>query len=317
MAYCQLTQQERYAIAASRAIGRSLRVIARELGRSAATISRECRRNATTHDGGYRAEKAQQYAVARRRRSRRGSQFTSKQLDLVDRLLRCKWSPQQVCGWLGRKKQLSISHETIYSRIRRDKLAGGRLWRDMRIMAKFGRKKYAGQDSRGVQPGKRHISERPKAVEPRRQMGHWEGDTVIGSDLRHCILTLVERKSGFVVIKKMATRTKEQANAAMARAMIGLHRRVRTITLDNGTEFHGYEEIEQQFKVKFYFATPYHSWERGTNENTNGLIRQYLPKGTSMKDLTQQDCDRIANELNTRPRKRHAYKAPAELLRLS
>jgi transposase, IS30 family len=317
MAYCQLTQEERYAIAACHATGMSLRQIGRKLNRCTATISREYRRNATRHDGAYRAEKAHSYAVARRRRSRRGSQFSPAHLSQVDALLRQKWSPQQISGWCRRKRQMSISHETIYRRIRRDKTAGGSLWRHLRIMSKFGRKRYRSQDSRGVQPGKRHISERPKVVEPRRQLGHWEGDTVIGQDKRHCVLTLVERKSGYVVIKKMSTRTKEQANTALSRAPIGLNRQVKTITLDNGTEFHGYGEIEKLFRVKFYFATPYHSWERGTNENTNGLIRQYLPKGTSMKELTQRDCDTIASELNARPRKRLGYKTPAELLRPS
>jgi transposase, IS30 family len=150
-------------------------------------------------------------------------------------------------------------------------------------------------------------------VQDRRQMGHYEGDTVMGADARHCVLTLVERKTGYVVIKKLSARSVEQANTALARSIIGLKGKIRTITLDNGTEFHGYKSVEDQLHVKFYFATPYHSWERGTNENTNGLLRQYLPKGTCLKDLTQADCDRIAHELNSRPRERLGFKTPAEL----
>ncbi|MBT9457004.1 MAG: IS30 family transposase [Burkholderiaceae bacterium] len=139
----------------------------------------------------------------------------------------------------------------------------------------------------------------------------WE----MGADARHCVLTLVERVTGYLVMKKLKARNKEQASAALARAIIGLGGRVRTITLDNGTEFHDYENVEKQLGVKFYFATPYHSWERGTNENTNGLVRQYLPKGECMKALTQARCNRIAKELNDRPRERLGFKTPAEIFR--
>jgi IS30 family transposase len=159
------------------------------------------------------------------------------------------------------------------------------------------------------------IGERPAGVETRQQLGHWEIDTMMGQSLGEssdCILTLVERKSGYVLIGKLRARTVEQAS----RATLGLMRRhpekFRTITADNGTEFHGYARIEAASRVRFYFATPHHSWERGTNENTNGLIRQYLPKGQSMTHLTQSQCDAIANHLNERPRKRHAYKTPNE-----
>jgi transposase, IS30 family len=179
-------------------------------------------------------------------------------------------------------------------------------------MRKIGRKHRGSPVTRGRLVGKRHISERPKAVQARRQLGHYEGDTVMGADARHCVLTLVERKTGFVVIKKLSARSVEQANTALGRSIMGLKGQIRTITLDNGTEFHGYKSVEQQFPVKFYFATPYHSWERGTNENTNGLLRQYLPKGTCLKELTQAECDRIAGELNSRPRERLGFRTPAE-----
>ena len=159
------------------------------------------------------------------------------------------------------------------------------------------------------------IGERPAAVETRRQVGHWEIDTVMGQSLGEssdCILTLVERKSGYVLIGKLRARTVEQASKATLALMRRHPGQFKTITSDNGTEFHGYAQIEAASPVKFYFATPHHSWERGTNENTNGLIRQYLPKGQSMTSLTQSQCDAIANHLNERPRKRHAYKTPYE-----
>ncbi len=136
----------------------------------------------------------------------------------------------------------------------------------------------------------------------------------MGVDQRHCVLTLVERVSGYVVMKKLSARSKEQAAAALSQAIEQLHGQVKTITLDNGTEFHDYERVEKASGVKFYFTTPYHSWERGTNENTNGLIRQYLPKGTCLHRLEQRQCNGIAAQLNNRPRLRLGFKTPREVL---
>jgi transposase, IS30 family len=313
MTYHQLTQEERYMITAQRMSGNCPATIARLLGRHRSTITRELRRNATHHDGDYRAEKAHSYAVARRRRCRRRPHFSIEDMARVARLLRRRWSAEQVSGVLKTGGTLRISHETIYRRIRWDKKAGGDLWRYTRIMSKFGRKRYRSHDSRGVLPGKRPISERPAEVETRRRIGHWEGDTVMGSDLHHCVLTLVERKTGYAIIKKLTARTMEQVTAAATRAIRRHCARFRTLTLDNGTEFHDYARLEQRFPVKIYFATPYHSWERGSNENFNGLLRQYLPKRTCMLDVTQAQCDHIADDLNNRPRKRHNFKTPSAL----
>ena len=311
--YHQLTQDERYLITGLKGMGLSQAEVAHRMGRSPSTISRELRRNRTTHDGNYRAEKAQKYSMARRRRARRRSWFSAEQMAQVEALLRKKWSPEQVSASLKAKGVCSISHETIYRHVLKDKKAGGALYKHLRIMSKLVRKRYNSKDSRGVLRGKRHISERPASAEARRRIGHWEGDTVMGSDKRACMLTLVERRSGYVVIKKLTARTAEQATLGTAKALAEHGRKMRTLTFDNGTEFHNYKYLEACFPVTCYFATPYHSWERGTNENTNGLIRQYVPKGVCMKSLTQKDCDRIAYELNTRPRKRHGYKTPYEI----
>ena len=311
--YHQLTQQERYSMTALSMSGKSRAEIARELGRHPSTISREFRRNATTHDGIYRAEKAQSYSTARRRRCRRVAQFSAEQMARVNALLRKRWSAEQISGTLRASGEFNISTETIYRRIRWDKKAGGNLWRHTRIMSKFGRKRYGRQDSRGVLLGKRHISERPLEVEARQKAGHWEGDTVMGSDMRHCVLTLVERKSGFAIIKKLKARTKTEVTKAATRALRKHSRSFKTITFDNGTEFHDYAKLEERFPVKVYFATPYHSWERGSNENFNGLLRQYLPKGTCMSSVTQAQCDQIGDDLNRRPRKRHGFKTPNAL----
>lgn len=311
--YHQLTHEERYSITTLLRHGSTQAEVARELGRSRSTISRELRRNVTHHDGRYRAEKAQQYSVARRRRERRRSWFSTEQMAQVEVLLKKKWSPEQVSWALKERGVCSISHETIYRHVLRNKKAGGTLYTHMRIMSKKVRKRYACKDSRGVLAGKRHITERPIEAERRLQVGHWEGDTVIGRDKHACVLTLVDRLSGFAVIKKLTARTAAQATQAAAQAFSEHAGKVSTITFDNGTEFHSYAQLERDFPVTCYFATPYHSWERGSNENLNGLIRQYLPRGTCLKRLTQKECDYIANELNTRPRKRHGFKTPLEI----
>jgi transposase, IS30 family len=312
MGYHQLAQGERYAMARMMRRGYSYREIARVLSRSVSTISREKKRNATQHDGRYRAEKAQQYAMARRSRTRKQDQYSQQEWEQVAGLVERKWSPEQIAGRAHVMRKRCMSKETIYRYIRRERRAGGQIWRHLRIMSKYGRKRRGSPATRGRLVGKRHISERPRAVELRVRVGHWEGDTVMGSDLRHCVLTMVERVSGYVIIKKLTARTKEQAAAALKQAIQEVRSKVRTITLDNGTEFHDYEEVEAQCAVKFYFATPYHSWERGTNENTNGLIRQYLPKGMCMRHVTQAECDTIAAELNNRPRRRLGFKTPSE-----
>jgi IS30 family transposase len=313
MKYRQLNAQERSALAALRIIGLTQAEIARELGRHRSTIGRELKRNCAPYDGGYRSARAHQRAHARRYRSRRNRQFGVEEMERVESLLAEKWSPEQIAGYLLRTRELAISHETIYRHIWRDWRQGGSLHTHLRGARKQRRKRYGRYDSRGRLAGKRMIGERPAVVERRQQSGHWEIDTMMGESLgasRACILTLVERKSGYVLIGKLTERTAAEANRVLRKLLRRHPGRVRTITADNGTEFHWYEEIEAQHPVKFYFATPHHSWERGTNENTNGLIRQYLPKGQSMAGLTQSQCDRIAAHLNHRPRKRHAYKTP-------
>jgi len=239
------------------------------------------------------------------------------QLDflLVRKFLRQKWSPEQIVGHMRKYKILkrNMSHETIYQYIWRDKSEGGDLWQHLRQSSKQRRKRYSAYDSRGRLASKRHISERPKSIESRKTKGHWEIDTVHGRGSSHCIVTLLERKTGFVMIGKM----RDKSTASLNKRTISLINRdplaFKTITSDNGIEFHQYEAIENECGTTFYFATPYHSWERGSNENVNGLIRQYLPKTESMADLTQLQCDRIAQALNSRPRKRLGYKTPEEM----
>ena len=315
MNYEQLNAEERSELAALRRLGLSQAEIGRQLGRHRSTVGRELKRNAAPYDGWYRAARAEERAVARRKRSRRNSQFGRAELALVEELLRKEWSPEQVSGHLARTRELAISHETIYRHVWKDLKKGGTLYLHLRGARKQCRKRYGRYDSRGRLEGKRKIGERPASVEKRLRIGHWEIDTVMGQSLGEssdCILTLVERKTGYVLIGKLAARTAAEASRATIKLLKRHPGRCQTITSDNGTEFHRYAEIEAASGLKFYFATPHHSWERGTNENTNGLIRQYLPKGVSMTGLTQNECDAIADKLNNRPRKRHEYKTPNE-----
>lgn len=312
MKYRQITSGERYAIAALRKQKLSTRAIAAQIGRSPATVSRELRRNLSTQ-ARYSPDKAHSYAVARRRRSRRNSHFSPDEWILVEHLVALDWSPEQVAGWLGLHGLLSISYETIYLRVWRDKRAGGDLWTHMRQATKRRRKRYRSHDSRGRVAGKRHISERPPEVETRQVQGHWEIDSIMGDDHgRHSALTVVERKTGYLQMGKLVHHRAADATARTIEIIERQPERFKTITADNGTEFHGYKLVEEATGVEFYFATPHHSWERGTNENTNGLIRQYLPKRTSMARVTQDDLDAIAHKLNARPRKRLGFRTPEE-----
>jgi len=247
MQYHQITSEERYAIAALWRQGYSSRAIARDLGRAPSTVFREVARNRRA-DGGYRAFTACKRTSARRTRSRRNERITSETWELVERCLRLDRSPEQVAGFLRAWGILRISHETIYLHVWADKRAGG-LWTHVRQAGKKRRKRYGACDSRARLAGKRHISERPPEAEERRELGHWEIDTVMGNEHGpNSVIALVEAATGTL----------------------------------------------------FYFATPHHSWERCANENTNGLVRQYLPKRKSMAHVTQADCDAIAAKLNSR-----------------
>jgi transposase, IS30 family len=312
MSYRQLTPAERYMLAALRRQGLNQSEVARSLGRHRSTVCRELRRNSTRADGRYRASTAQERTNSRRSRSRRNQRFTACDFALVDDLLRRQWSPEQVSGYLARRGLLSISHETIYRHVWRDKKEGGALYTHLRGARQRRRKRYGAYDSRGRLAGKRMIGERPEEVEARSRVGHWEADTVMGAGTRDCVVTLVERKTGLVLIGKLGDRTADSLSRRVVRLIRRHAGRFETVTADNGTEFHDYRRIEERTSVAFYFARPYHSWERGSNENANGLIRQYLPKGVSMAGLSQHQCNAIARRLNTRPRKRLGFRTPLE-----
>jgi IS30 family transposase len=313
MTYRQITSAERYIISDLRMKGMNKSQIATALGRHRSTIGRELKRNSAPYDGRYRPSVAIQHASGRRSRSRRNLRFTAGECRLVETLLREKWSPEQISGRARLLGLLSICHQTIYRHVGLDKRRGGNLYLHLRHAGKKRRKSYGGYDYRGRLAGKRHISERPNRAGARARIGDWEIDTVVGAGDKHCIVTLVERKSKVTLIGKLKARTTVQANARIKKLFKRHPGAFTSFTADNGTEFHDYKTIERKTGIAFYFATPYHSWERGLNENTNGLIRQYLPKRASMAALTQRDCNAIANQLNDRPRKRLGYRTPREV----
>jgi IS30 family transposase len=312
MGYHQLTSRERYLIAEHKSMGKSLREIGQALCRSASTISRELRRNACRSDGRYRVDRAQSYAKARRSRCRRGTHFGKAEVAQVHRLVQQRWSPEQVSWRLRKQGRLRIGTTTIYRWLARDKVQGGSSWLQTRQLSRGYRKGYRVEDRRGRMGGKTPISDRPQHVEDRSEVGHYEGDTVMGRDGRHCVLTLVERKTRRTRILKLPARQAAEVNQALIKEVRSGRLKMKSLTLDNGTEFHGFKELQDKLGIKVYFARPYHSWERGTNENTNGLIRQYLPKGSCFKDLTQQRCNEIERELNNRPRKVLGFSTPNE-----
>ncbi len=312
MHYRQITSPERYLISTLRQWGFTPSQTATILGRHRSSITREIRRNATRADGCYRPFTASERTRGRRSRSRRSTHFTPQQWRYVHRQLRKQWSPEQIAGRLRRDGAWTISHETIYTHIWADKARGGQLFRDLRCATKQCRKRHGTYDSRGRLAGKRMIAERPAIVEGRTTLGHWEGDTLVGTGAPDCVATLVERKTGFTMLGKLRNRTSRGMTRRLRRLIRRAPDKFTTATVDNGTEFHDYRAVERTTAIRFYFATPYHAWERGSNENLNGLLRQYLPKRTSLAGLTQRGCDALARRLNTRPRKRLGYRTPEE-----
>jgi IS30 family transposase len=309
--YHQLGTEERYELAAMRRQGLRLAAIAAHLGRHRSTLYREVKRNQSVHDGRYRASHSVEKANGRKRRSRRNWRYGPTEFAPIETLIRKGFSPEQIVGRRNLEGQPVMSHETIYRWIWTDKRCGGTLWQHLRGARKQRRKRYGRYDSRGRLAGKKLIGQRPAVVASRERIGDWEIDTVHGRG-KACLVTVVERKTGFVKIGPIQRATKELTLERTVKLLWAERQRVKTITADNGTEFHNYPELESILDTRVYFATPHHAWERGTNENTNGLIRQYLPKGTNLNRCTQQQCDRIAERLNNRPRLRLGFQTPNE-----
>ena len=307
MTYTQLTQEQRYQIYALLKMEHSQSEIAKVIGVHRATVCREIKRNCGKR--GYRPQQAHQFAQTRRKKVK--TRIRAEDWVLVEENLRQDWSPEQISGRM-QKAGLRISHEHIYQYVYADKRVGGSLWTHLRCQKKR-RKRAGGRDRRGIIPGRVSIEQRPEVVEERARLGDWEGDTIIGKRHKGALLTLVDRKSGYTLIGKLTKCEAHQVVEQSAKLFKSMPY-VETLTVDNGKEFAGHAKITSQTGAAVYFAHPYASWERGTNENTNGLIRQYLPKKRRLDDVSEHELAEIMLRLNHRPRKRLDYQTPHEVL---
>ena len=311
MAYSHLTEDERNHIYELKVEGLSVRSIAKTIGRDKSTISREIRRNCGLR--GYRPRQAHQLCQQRAKACANGPRVAPAVWEQAKvHLLQDQWSPEQISGRLERDGTGRISHETIYQRIYEDKAAGGRLHRALRCQ-KARRKRYgSGRSGRGQISGRIGIEHRPEAVENRARVGDWEADTVVGRGHAQAIVTLVERKTRYTALHKVARNTSALVSAGILVQLAAVQAMVKTITFDNGREFAAHASIGAALGASMFFANPYCSWERGLNENTNGLIRQYFRKGSCFLKVRQADLDRVAKKLNNRPRKCLDYETPRE-----
>jgi IS30 family transposase len=309
MSYTQLTCEQRYQIYALMKASHNQTQIALIVGCHKSTISREVRRNRGRKV--YFAKLAQVLARRRRRRSH-GPRIAAKTWQLVERLLRQEWSPEQICGKLKREKRPAVSPERIYQYVYADKRRGGTLYRHLRSQKKQ-RKRYGGYIRRGQIPNRVSIEKRPQIVASKRRFGDWEADTIIGARHKGALLSFTERKSKLIRLAKLESKNAEELCEASIVLLAPLAAKVHTITVDNGKEFCEHEAIAVALQTRIYFAHPYASWERGLNENTNGLVRQYFPKKYDFSQITEVELQRVEELLNNRPRKTLGYRTPNEV----
>ena len=312
MHYKQLTLRKRYQIAAYKKAGFNQKYIAAQIEMSESTVSRELKRNSI--NGRYDPELAERFCFSRHRKKHKYIKMTNRTKKFIKQCLKLDYSPQQISGVMHLQGlQRAVSYETIYRYIYHNKSFGGKLYLKLRHKNKKYHKRSRQYNSRGIIKNRVSIDKRPKIVQRKKRIGDWEIDTVIGKDHQGALVTLVDRKSKFTLIKKVATKhaqTVTQATIAMLEPIKSI---THTITSDNGKEFAYHEEIAKTLNTGFYFANPYHSWERGLNEHTNGLIRQYLPKKTDFTQVKNKQIRFIQDRLNNRPRKVLGYKTPAEV----
>jgi IS30 family transposase len=309
--YSQLTQAERYQIQAYKQSGLSQKAIGEKLNRHSSTISRELCRN--TGQRGYRPQQAHNKAATRRTTARKAIKLDAKMQKRLVQHLQKDWSPEQITGYCQRNKLGMVSHERIYLFIWADMAAGGELHMHLRHQRKLYKKRYGKQDGRGCIPDRVSIDERPAIVETKSRIGDWEGDTIIGKGHKGAVVTLVDRNSKFTLMKQVDNKTEENVTAAILALLKPYQSLVHTITFDNGKEFSNHKKIAKELNTDVYFAHPYHSWERGLNENTNGLIRQYLPKAEVLRNICPKKIIDISDKLNNRPRKTLDFKTPLEI----
>jgi len=311
--YKQLTYELRCQIYALKKTGMSQNKIAQQLSINQSTISRELSRNAGKR--GYRIKQAQALSDKRRLSACKAMKMTSNLIALIDSKIQVEWSPEQISGWLKEEQKILVSHETIYLHIWSDKQYGGQLFQFLRRKGKaYQSRSKAKQAGRGFIKNRTSIDERPPVVEDKSRVGDWEIDLVIGKGHSGALVTIVERKTSFTVSARVDDKSAKTVTAATIALLQPFKDAVLTITADNGKEFAYHEEVTERLKCSVYFADPYCSWQRGLNENTNGLLRQYWPKSTDFKKVSQPAVQAVILKLNDRPRKKLNYKTPAKLM---
>jgi len=311
--YKQLTYELRCQIYALKKTGLSQNKIAQQLKVSQSTISRELSRN--TGKRGYRIKQAQSFTDTRRLLARKAIKMTSNLVALIESKIHLKWSPEQVSGWLREEHNTFISYETIYLHVWADKRRGGQLFQHLRRKGKaYQPRSKDKQAGRGFIRNRVSIDERPIAVDDRNRIGDWEIDLVIGKGHSGALVTIVERKTRYTVSMRVDDKSAKSVTAATIALLQPFKGAVFTITADNGKEFAYHEVMTEHLKCDVYFADPYCSWQRGLNENTNGLLRQYWPKSTDFKKISQSEVEDVIVNLNDRPRKKLNYKTPAKLM---
>ena len=309
--YKQLTSGQRYQIYGLKQAGLNQTRIAQNMGVDKSTISREFRRNKGQR--GWRPKQAQSLRDGRRQACINGKQFSSECWAEVERLIREDLSPAQAANRLELEGELQISHEAIYRHVYADKRDGGDLYQHLRSQ-KPRRKRYAsGQERRGMIKNRVSIDERPEIVAKKIRIGDWEGDTVIGKNHKGGLVTLAERKSRYVLAGHIRSKHADGVTAVTTNLLSPHKDKCHTITFDNGKEFAGHESIAAELQTAIYFAHPYRSWERGLNENSNGLLRQYFPKGMELTGITEERVQEAVERINHRPRKVLGFKTPHEV----
>jgi len=311
MNYTQLTENERYQIYIMNKAGHRQKDIAFWLCRNPSTISRELQRNHGLR--GYRPRQAQRMSDTRRQKAHKARKLTCEVKGWIEKLVSQELSPQQAVDYLRRHKKVSLHHETVYQFIYDDKANGGELYRHLRVASKPYRKRYGAYEQRGRIKNRVDIDERPAVVDRRNRIGDWEGDTVMGRSRKGALLTMVERKTLYTVIARLTGKRADLLANVAIDSLGHLKDKIKTITLDNGLEFAEHGIIAEGLQSDIYFAHPYRSWERGINENTNGLIRQYFPKGTDFTEVTDEEILFVMNRLNNRPRATRGGRSPNEL----
>ena len=307
-----LTQDERCQIYALLKSGKSKRFIAKQLGVCHTTIIRETNRNQGKR--GYRYQQAQENALNRRRKaSEVKRKLTPAVIEKIKQhLIETQASPIQISGRLLKEDGINISHESIYCFVWEDKHAGGTLYKDLRHRGKKYNKRSSKTAGRGLIPNRVDIDQRPLIVEEKSRIGDFELDTIVGSNHQGGIVSIVDRHSKYAMLELVPRATAHAVSEAIIRRLKHIHATVHTLTADNGKEFSDHEQVSKSLNAAFYFAKPYHAWERGLNEHTNGLVRQYFPKGTNFTMLTQDQVMEVENKINNRPRLILNFETPAE-----